>query len=107
MRKATCAEEGMATETVQDSSETSELLPSGPGIEKAKKCRRLRHKRGTCLSLAWDGGWSKSCVEGTQTVPSQPCPQMPRPFTDPGEGEGGEGEGGCGVTLSSQSAQGS
>lgn len=42
---------------------------------------------------AWDGGWSKSCVEGTQTVPSHPCPQMPRPFTDPGEGEGGEGEG--------------
>lgn len=49
MRKATNTGKGMAIETMQDSSETSELLSSGPGIEKVKKCRRLRHERSTRL----------------------------------------------------------
>lgn len=39
----------MATETMQYSSETSELSSSGPGVEKAKKCGRSRRERSTRL----------------------------------------------------------
>lgn len=38
--------------------------------------------------LAWDGGWSESCVEETQTIPPRPYPQVPSPCTDPGGGRG-------------------
>lgn len=48
--------------------------------------------------LAWDGGWSESCVEGTQTIPPRPYPQVPSPYTDP--------EGGRTISLSPPSAQG-
>lgn len=64
----------MATETVQDFSEVSELLSSGPGIEQAKKFRGPRHERGICCpGLGWGSCGVRVVLRGHRpSLPTHP-----------------------------------